>query len=178
MAEFICPSYSRSLEKFNEVNWDGFVMQEAISNYKVMGATHFQSLWVNDPYFATRTTPWFPPANTLPTAKHPDGACFPGSKLTFAAFKGDGTSHTILAVETTEPILAHWALGWEQAVVGLPTAIPGWTPIDAVTFTNTPVPPSNILNDYSRYWHPTGFTGTFDEQSMMPVSFRSWRACA
>ena len=78
------------------------------------------------------------------------------------------------AMLTTEPILAHWALGWEQAVVGLPTAIPGWTPIDAVTFTNTPVPPSNILNDYSRYWHPTGFTGTFDEQSMMPVSFRTF----
>ena len=175
LAEFICPSFGRNELKYTETNWNGFVMLEAISNYKVMGATHFQSLWVNDPYFALHTSPWFPPQGTLPTAKHPDGACFPGSRLTFANFKGDGTSHTIMAVETTEPILSHWALGWEQSVVALPTRIPGWTPPDAVTFTNSPVPPSGFANDYSRYWHPTGFTGTFDdESSTMPPEFRTF----
>jgi prepilin-type N-terminal cleavage/methylation domain-containing protein len=175
LGEFICPSFTRNENRYTDTYWEGFLMQEALSNYKVMGATHFQSLWVNDPYFASRTSPWFPPLGVAPYAfKHPDGACFPGSKLTFANFKGDGTSHTILAVETTEPTLAHWALGWEQSVVGLPTRIPGWTPIDAVTFTNSPVPPSGLANDYSRYWHPTDFTGTFDEESMMPRTFRTF----
>jgi prepilin-type N-terminal cleavage/methylation domain-containing protein len=173
LQEFICPSFSG--DRSYETNWDGFWMQEAISNYKVMGATHFQSLWVTDPYFASRTSPWYPPPGYAPYAvKHPDGACFPGSKMTLANFKGDGTTHTILAVETIEPYLSRWALGWEQTVVGLPVRIPGWAPWDAVTFTNTPVPPSGIINDYCRYWHPTGFTGTFDEQSMLPDSFRTF----
>jgi hypothetical protein len=154
LSEVICPSFQG--EKLPAIEWDTFPMYEAITNYKMMGATHFQSLWVADPYWTTRTTPLF---NI--NGRHPDGAAWPGSKLTFANFKGDGTSHTIMVTETVEPLLARWALGWQQTVVGLPTNLPGWSPIDAVTFLNN--------WDYGRYWHPTGFNGRFGEESRIPV---------
>ncbi len=161
LAELICPSFSG--ERVVDTNWDGFIMPEALTNYKVMGATHFQSLWVNDTYW--RTVP-----NTLPIwpGKHPDGACFPGSRLTFTNFKSDGAAHTILAVETIEPIRARWALGWEATVVGLPTVIPGYSPPDAVTFRND--------YDYGRYWHPTGFNGKFTkDESGIALNYPEFR---
>jgi len=157
LSELICPSYSG--DKVVASNWNGFEMPEAITNYKVMGATHFQSLWMEDTYWKSQTTePW--------VGKHPNGACYPGSKLTFANFKSDGSAHTILAVETIEDRGARWSLGWESTLVGLPTQVPGYTPPDAVTFRNT--------YDYGRYWHPTGFNGKFDEESTVNTSFRTF----
>jgi len=157
LSEFICPSFTG--DKTVLSNWGGFEMPEAISNYKVMGATHFQSLWIEDTYWRNQVVePW--------VGRHPNGACYPGSKLTFANFKSDGSAHTILAVETTEPRAARWSLGWETSVVGLPTAIPGYTPPDSVTFRND--------YDYGRYRHPTGFNGRFDEESLVVNTFRTF----
>ena len=158
LSEFSCPSFTG--DKLVDTNWDGFVMPEALTNYKVMGATHFQSLWVADTFWSTRTNPIW-------TGRHPDGASFPGSKLTFANFKGDGTAHTFLAVETIEPIRARWTLGWEAAVVGLPTNIPGYSPPDVVTFRND--------YDFQRYWHPSGFNGKFGDESLIPIDFPNFR---
>ena len=160
--EFVCPSFRG--DNPIEVNWDGFLMQEAISNYKVMAATHFQSMWVNDVYWSTRTVPVFP-------GRHPDGACYSGSKTSFSSFK-DGTTHTFLAVETVETTQALWALGWQAAVVGLPTNIPdwrapAWRPRDAVTFRND--------WNYGRYWHPTGFNGKFGEDSRIRFDWPDFR---
>ena len=98
--------------------------------------------------------------------RHPNGACYPGSKLNFSNFKTDGSAHTILAVETIEPHAARWTLGWEATVVGLPTVVPGYTPPDAVTFDNR--------YDYGRYWHPTGFNGKYDEESTVVYTFRTF----
>jgi len=161
LPEFICPSFTGE-----KVFYWQTAVPEALTNYKVMGATHFQSLWVADTYWASRTQPLFPvPYVRIHQADHPDGASFPGSKLNFGSFRGDGTAHTIMAVETVEEVRARWAIGWEAAVVGLPTAIPGFTPDDRVTF----------LNNYSgRYWHPTGFNGKFDDESLVPWEFRTF----
>jgi len=160
LSEFLCPSYTG--DKVVDSNWNGFEMPEAVSNYKVMGATHLQSLWMEDTYWKSQMTqPW--------VGKHPNGACYPGSKFTFANFKSDGSAHTILAVETIEPRRSRWSLGWEATVVGLPTIIAsstvtvGYSPPDAVTFNNG--------YDYGRYWHPTGFNGKFGEESTVVASF-------
>lgn len=166
LSELICPSFSG--EKVIDSNWDNFIMPEALTNYKMMGATHLQSLWVNDTYWQPPlTTPVFPVPWT--GGKHPDGASFPGSRLTFTNFKSDGSAHTILAVETIEPRRARWSLGWEATVVGLPTNVPGYfTPIDAVTFRND--------YDYGRYWHPTGFNGKFTkEESGIAINYPTFR---
>ena len=72
------------------------------------------------------------PPYTQPDPTTPDGACYPGSKLSFNNFAGDGTSHTIIVVETIEPRCARWTYGKEQALVGLPTT--GFTGNGAVTF--------------------------------------------
>lgn len=186
-----CPSFRD--EKVPDINWDGVVMKEAITNYKMMGATHFGSLWVADPYWSTRSFPWtnMPAGSTnVPNpvtgvvlanpSQHPDGANWPGAKMSFANFKQDGMGHTILAVETVEPLLSRWALGWQSTVVGLPTRFSNnnWAPIDAVTFlnlslTNTLNTTTNVL--FERFWYPTGFNGRFDDESRIPIDCPQFR---
>ena len=56
-----------------------------------------------------------------PEGTHPDGACFPGSEIKFAAFGKDGTAHTILGVETIDPAYGVWTVGAECTLVGLPS---------------------------------------------------------
>jgi len=149
--EFLCPSLGNRARKIKiDPN---LIEAEALSNYKMMGATHFESYY----QASVRPTvlPWYPPIKN-----HPDGACFPGSKLTMGDFGRDGTSHTIMAVETIEETFARWPLGWEMAVVGMPTA--GW---DAVRFDNY----------YTRrYWHPWGFNGNYDDQSDVPRAYKTY----
>jgi len=157
LSEFLCPSFPRD-QAVIENNWDGFKMPEALTNYKMMGATHLQSLWAADLYWGSFNTTL---TNPIWPGRHPDGAGYPGSKLTFTNFKGDGTAHTILAVETIEPIQSCWALGWQAAVVGLPTRIPNYIPPDEVTFRND--------YNYGRYWHPTSFNGKFEKDESQIV---------
>jgi prepilin-type N-terminal cleavage/methylation domain-containing protein len=161
LAELICPSFSG--ERTVNFDYQGYVMPEALTNYKVMGATHFQSLWTTDYYWMWNAIvgPDWPPQWPMSNVRHPNGACFPGSKLTFTNFKGDGTAHTILAVETIEQSWSRWSWGLDASVAGLPTLVPGYSPIDAVGFRND--------YDYGRFWHPTGFNGKFTkEESDIP----------
>ncbi|MGQ9575993.1 MAG: DUF1559 domain-containing protein [Thermoguttaceae bacterium] len=145
LPEFFCPSFSGDKYVRRDVP-----VPEALTNYKVMGATHFASLNVAslDP-----TVPLYDP-----TFPHPDGALFPGSKLSFSSYR-DGESHTILALETIERVYARWPLGWEAALVGLPTDTSYW---DYVTFSNT-------FN--GRFWHPTGYNGRIGDESAIPPTF-------
>jgi prepilin-type N-terminal cleavage/methylation domain-containing protein len=86
--EFICPSYRG--QRYVDPTL-ATLDREAITNYKVMSATHIESLLqaYPGPYLITGTLmPRYDP--TLP---HPDGACYPGSKLKMKDFAGDGTSH-------------------------------------------------------------------------------------
>ncbi len=92
-----------------------------------------------------------PPAcPTEPSAIHPDGALFPSLAGTRISDIADGTSHTILCVETIDNKYSVWTLGTDVTLVGLPTSGSG-----AVTFQAS----SGTMN----YASPTGFTGTFNQ---------------
>ncbi len=148
MQEFLCPSFTGNAF----VNQNAIPL-EAISNYKVMAATHIQSQSIASP---NPQTPLYQQSD--PTT--PDGACFPGSKLTFTNFAGDGTSHTIITVETTEQKCARWTYGKEQALVGLPTNV-------------TYALPTGVQN----YYAPTGFTpGAYDDSSSISKAFKTYLA--
>ena len=131
--EFQCPGFSGSSYV------DPGTEAEAITNYNAMTSTHIESLSV------ASTNPGTPKYGSV--LEHPDGAIYPGSKHGAEAFV-DGTSHTILVVESTEQTCSRWTVGLECQVVGLPPV---------VTFADTP---------WYRFYHPTGFTGgAYDDQS-------------
>ncbi len=159
VAEFRCPSYTG--DQYATGTRDTKV-PEALTNFKAMGATHFNSLNV--------ASPWPTVPNYGPELKHPDGACFPGSKLSFANFSRDGLSHTIFAVETIEEKWARWPIGSEAAVVGLPTwrsnVVPGDERYqDCVLFDNS----------YDgRFWHPLGYDGRIGDESNLDPLFRTF----
>jgi len=158
LQEFVCPSFSGNPYVNPNVQ-----PLEAISNYKVMAATNITSQAIaTNP--STVTQP--PSSYTQPDPTTPDGACFPGSKLSFNNFS-DGTSHTIIVVESIEQRCARWTYGKEQALVGLPTSP---YPTGAVTFSNQAQTGQTL-----QYWAPTGFTpGLYDDQSTVSKSFRTW----
>jgi hypothetical protein len=158
LPEFRCPSFTGDQYALGTRDT---AVPEAVTNFKVMGATHFNSLNVASLY------PTVP--NYGPGLRHPDGACYPGSKLSFAAFK-DGLSHTIYAVETIEESWARWPFGSEAAVVGLPTWWSNaWSNdnryLDCVVFDN-----SFDL----RFWHPWGYNGRTGDESSVDPDFRTF----
>ncbi len=151
MQEFLCPSFNGNA--FVNPN---AVPLEAISNYKVMAATNILSQAI------ASTSPT--PAGSLPYAQSdpttPDGACYPGSKLSFNNFSGDGTSHTIIVVESSEQKCARWTFGQEQCLVGLPTNV-------------TYAYPTGVTS----YYAPTGFTpGAYDQSSTVSKAFKTYLA--
>ncbi len=107
--QYACPSFSGS--RFVDPD----TKAECINNYKVSGATHAASL--------ARATMIDPKPEPGYPAIHPDGACYPGSRHGSDGFSKDGTAHTILVVETTEPYFARWTVGQEAVLVGLPDAV-------------------------------------------------------
>jgi hypothetical protein len=160
LQEFVCPSYSGQAY----VNPNATPL-EAISNYKVMAATNITSQSIATA--AANSPPQLQPPNAYPQndPTTPDGACFPGSKLSFNNFS-DGTSHTVIVVETIEPRCARWTYGKEQALVGLPTgSSPG-----AVTFSNLSATGVTLP-----YYAPTNFTpGKYDNNSTISPGFKTW----
>lgn len=133
--ELICPSFTG--EQFVDITTEA----EAITNYKVMSATHLESL-----------EEVMSPGTAMYDGQHPDGAIYPGSKLSFTAFKNDGTAHTIIGVETKEQVRAIWTVGSDASLVGLPTSGD-----DAVSFDTS--------QSLGRYVYPSGFNGRYDEES-------------
>lgn len=154
--EFICPSFRG--ESYVDPTL-GTLDLEAITNYKVMSATHIESLLqaYPGPYEVTGTySPRYDP--TLP---HPDGAIFPGRQLRFKDFGSDGTAHTILATETVEQHASRWFIGMETMLVGLP-------PLDVV---------GNRFEFelITHYWAPYAFTpGLYDEESTIARTYRTY----
>lgn len=148
--EVICPSYRGT----TQVNPDLDVLdREAITNYKVMAATHIESLLLAYP--GGRKTIDVPVPRTDPLALTPDGACYPGSKLRFKSFAGDGTSNTILCVESIEQSAARWAVGMETMVVALP--------------------PNIDYEFVGGYWAPLGFVpGLYAEDSRLVKTYRTY----
>jgi len=118
---FACPSFSGG--------WyvDRATKAEFITNYKVNGGTHTESLAQGTPIAAT-----VKPGYTSPY--HPDGACYPGSTHGTDGFSKDGTAHTAVLVETIEPFFARWTVGVESVLVGLPPVAADFTEPDVLYY--------------------------------------------
>jgi len=136
--QFQCPSFEGSPYV------DSWTETEAITNYKVMGASHMESLNVASP---NPTVPRYAPDSD----RHPDGVSYPGSRHGISDIS-DSTSWMALLVESVEQNAARWTVGNETCVVGLPPV---------VTFERSGVVP---------YWHPTGYTSTFWSNSTIPAA--------
>jgi len=142
LSEMACPSYGGP-SKFADPGTEMY----ALTQYKLMGATHIGSLLECS---RGDGSPQY-------TGVHPDGAAYPGSKMTFTNFKNDGTAHTIFAVETKEPVVARWAVGTEAALVSLPPSV-SYQQIAGTSF-----------------WGPQGFVpGVWDEESVVNQTFRTY----
>ncbi|NQT14652.1 MAG: DUF1559 domain-containing protein [Planctomycetes bacterium] len=153
--EVICPSFrgDRYLDPTSAA-----IDLEAITNYKVISATHIESLLMAYPGPAYTTyTPMYIDADV----RHPDGGIYPGSKLKLKDFASDGTAHTILCVETVEQFSSRWFLGMETLLVGLPPLDVAGDRFEFDLITN--------------YWAPFRFTpGLFDEESTLLKTYRTY----
>jgi hypothetical protein len=142
--DFNCPSFNGN--QFVDLS----TRAEAITNYKVLAATHIQS-YQNRGLYGT-------------DAMHPDGGIHPGGTIGLGSFKRDGTSRTLIAVESTEQNFARWTVGLECAVVGLPT-IPGAAPV--VEFSPTSTFP---------YFHLVGYVPNqfWDQSRIEAKPYMAW----
>ncbi len=144
IAELGCPSNPNP----RYLSPDDPELRDALTNYKVMGATHKESLYVA----------WNPGSEALYPGRHPDGAVYPGSTTGPSSFGRDGTSHTILAAETKDYTASRWLFGAEVTLVGLPTNL----------ISGAVLPEGTQLATFAlfgnRYYAPTGFQGIFDDE--------------
>ena len=132
VSAFTCPSYSGPA--YYGESLTPAVKQCALTQYKAMGATTVTMLGLI--------------ADECATA---DGAIHPGRVGTKIGQIKDGTSKTIMLVETTEPVYSRWMNGTDATLVGLPTnAVTGNVTIDT---TKT----------YGQYDYPSGYLGLFDD---------------
>jgi hypothetical protein len=88
---------------------------------------------------------------------HPDGAMFPG-KGTRISDLVDGTSHTILCVETIDDTQSVWTMGADATLVGIPDTITSSGVPGAVTFAR-----AQMSGGTDSYYAPAGFAGSFDQ---------------
>ncbi len=152
ISAFECPSYSGP--KF--ASMDTTPPSGALTNYKALGATHGGSLALS------KGGPGYVPSTDLQYSdgggNHPDGPLVPGiwAKISTLA---DGTSNTVMVVETIEDSQAIWCLGSTATLVGLPTGI---------TFTKATA--------YGGYYAPSGFNGSYDEEggTQQYLTYLSW----
>ncbi len=136
MKEFVCPSYGGLLYNLGTSS-----PQQAITNYKAMGASCKQSLAI-----AGNNTGTPPYGNTsTPTAIHPDGAIFPSATNIAAAQCLDGLSHTIFFIETIDSTASCWMFGSECVLTGLPGQSASGCSIPSVPSGTTPTSPYNFF---------------------------------
>jgi hypothetical protein len=127
--EFLCPSNP------NKVYEDPVNKKVAFTNYKAMGATCMESLKLC-------VDPDSPPPYG-DKEKHPDGAIFPRNKGISLGDIADGTSHTIMVVETMDDTKSAWIVGSDVTLVGMPKA----------TYEKWK----------DSFWAPTGYNGAYYE---------------
>ena len=141
--ELVCPSNKNNLFK----NPSSSPPRFAFTNYKAIGASTRNSLLMAlDP---TLTPPYGD------AKMHPDGAIYPSDKNLPLADLKDGTSHTIVLMETMDDTNSRWMVGAEATMVGLPQASSptGSTPAKAYPF-----------------FAPPGFDNTFGDGSAVARS--------
>ncbi len=142
----LCPSYDGPMFA------DPRTRSGAITNYKAMGATHWESLSVST---AVPEVPKYLPGKS---GYHPDGAMYPDSAHKPADFKRDGTSRTIMVAETAEPVVARWPVGAEATLVGLPPNV------------TVELPTSVSVS----YYAPTGFDLKYGRESGLSPAFKTY----
>ncbi|MCS7303938.1 MAG: DUF1559 domain-containing protein [Thermoguttaceae bacterium] len=138
LGELVCPSNP------NPTYYDPQAKQGALTNYKALGATHIESLsYAWDA--GTQRPPKYPAGADQNQWRriHPDGALFPGGRITLAGFGKDGASHTLLCAETIDPQYGIWTYGRECVLVGLPSQLPHVGNWSAVLFQNAYYAPMN-----------------------------------
>ena len=128
-----CPSYA------GPVYVDQKNKQYGITNYKALSATHKESL-------ACATDP-----NAKPKygerERHPDGGLIPCDKGLKLRDFIDGTSNTMLTVETVDETGSYWAAGSTISLVVLPSTV------DYVLVRN-------------QFWAPAGYVyGKYDDEA-------------
>jgi len=141
---FICPSY-RGVTFRSEAAGQTATNPPSgpITNYKALGATHMGSLAAAEAGAGT-------PAPNY-TGEHPDGILYPCKRHRFADLT-DGTSNTVFACETTEPVYARWPIGVEATLIGLP--------LETVNFSG-----NSLVNANTTYKFPhfEQFNGKYGE---------------
>jgi len=110
LPELMCPTNNNDLFQQPASNPPRF----AFTNYKAMGASTRNSLLMAANPNGT------PPYGTA--SIHPDGALFPSNSDLPMESIADGTSHTILIMETIDDKSSRWMVGNECTLVGLPQA--------------------------------------------------------
>jgi prepilin-type N-terminal cleavage/methylation domain-containing protein len=139
LKEFVCPSNNNNLYQ----NLNANPPQFAFTNYKALGASTRNSLLMAadatlaPPYGAAKS--------------HPDGVLYPSDKNLPMADIKDGTSHTIVIMETIDDTNSRWMVGAEATMAGLPQA-------SSPTGSTPPARPFN-------YFAPPGFDNTFGDGS-------------
>jgi prepilin-type N-terminal cleavage/methylation domain-containing protein len=140
--EYLCPSNPNKAYQ----NYPAQPPQSYFTNYKGMGATCGQAL--NQIIQAQQQAI----GNYQPASQFPDGVMFPGAGLRFSEI-ADGTSHTIMTVETMDESASLWTVGGEATLVGLPDNI----------VTNATYP--TVQGSQAQYIAPKGYVGNYGETS-------------
>ena len=155
---FICPSNVN--KTFQNVSTNP--PQFAVTNYKAIGATTKNSLLMAADSSAT------PPYGTAKMHLHPDGAIYPAANnLPMKGIK-DGTSHTIILMETIDDTNSRWMVGAECTMVGLPQA-------SSPTGEKPNYTPTQPKSD--PYFAPPSYDGTFgDDSAVVKAGLRTFLA--
>ena len=139
ISEFLCPSGPRGAIQNGPAQQP---QSAAITNYKAMGASTRDSLALaaNPQAKSPYGVAWI----------HPDGGIGPNVKDIPISMFVDGTSHTIMIMETMDEAASRWMVGKEVTLVGLPqkSSPTGATP-------QAPYP----------YFTPPGYDATFGDGS-------------
>ncbi len=159
MNSYLCPSYNgtdynQGIGSPNATT--AATAQQAITNYKAMGASCKQSLQMA----AGGTTLPSQLYGTLTV--HPDGAIYPSTTNISSAQFLDGLSHTIFFCETMDNTASSWMLGSECVLTGLPGQGAKGCTVNSVPTGGAPIAPYN-------YFVQTGYTpGVWGDASAPP----------
>jgi prepilin-type N-terminal cleavage/methylation domain-containing protein len=183
----ICPSNPNQI--FGNPALGTGVAQNALTNYKAMGASHWQSLaqavgW--HPGFtnagvpnsgAAAATPLYPDFGAMTPAQittsihlHPDGGMPPCTPIRIADFL-DGTSHTIVAAETMDDSAAStWADGKDMVFFGL-------SPYTKTSSAGNTTPIRGMGVDFDQwprqgqpmYFTPKNYNGAFGDDAAADI---------
>ncbi len=145
---FLCPSNNRP----QFYTQSGGTLRAYVTNYKAMGATHYESLQ----QVTSSGTALYPGPDS-----NPDGALFPalagaGLRLTDLT---DGSSHTILCAETQDTNASSWMWGEETTLYGLPSTLGCSSGSCTGKFSTSSFAKPMINGVQASYYAPLDFNG-------------------